>query len=532
MKKYTYLLVLLLGMGACKKEAVNSNGKDPYQETVVPAISINKDGISPGKGSVNDEVTIAGKGFEANKDKLSILFNNVKATVLSLTDTTIRVKIPAMAATGNVSAQVDQQYFFGPFFRVEGTFEMDTLYPGSRGANGAIYDIVPVENDKYLIVGDFTNYDNANIDGGVNRVARINHDGTLDGSFTYGKNKGSNSFVSTAIALPDGRYLVAGGFSSYEGTGYVSSIARLYNNGSLETNKIILPVSQKEQTVSVLRGGVSGQVGALHLQPDNKIIAVGAFRYYVQPDFNLKTVDGTLDSVHLDSIMVNNMVRLDADGGIDSTFNYDLVNHRGREGANGSINRSLLLPDGKLLIAGNFTKYNGQPVNRLARLNTDGSLDPSFNPGSGADQPIYNFERQPDGKYLIVGAFNNYNGQKTPHIVRINEDGAIDPSFKVTKGADGNVFAIGIMPGGEIVLSGTFKQFDDLSRNNFIVLKSDGSVHPGYNTNGGISLGENAVRGGINRFVQQPAEKSMLAVGSFTRYDFRTSNRIVRITYK
>ncbi|MBO9732167.1 MAG: DUF5008 domain-containing protein [Chitinophaga sp.] len=530
MKKYICLIALMATLGACKKESISTNGKNPYQETVLPAIYINKDGISPGKGRPGDEVVIMGKGFEKNKDKLSILFNGVKAAVVSLTDTTVRVKIPAQAATGNVAAQVDQQYFFGPFFRVLGAFEMDTLYPSQVGADDGINDIIPVEDGKYLIVGNFTNYGNSSKEGKLSRVARINHDGTVDNSFGPDKKNGTNTTVRTAVALPTaGKYLVAGSFNNYEGVGYVNSIALLNNNGSLAAEKIFLP-SGKDLSVSALKGGISGSVGNMHLQNDGKILLTGSFRFFVQPNFQLTSSLG-LDSVHLDSVQINGLVRLMPDGGLDSTYNYNLAQHMGNEGANGDIVRSILLPDGKLLIAGTFTKYNGQAVNRIARLNTDGSLDPSFTPGVGADQVIYNMERQADGKILLVGGFNNFGGMPVPHIARINDNGVIDPTFNVGKGSNGYIFNIGFMPGGEIILSGAFTKFGDLQRNNMIVLTANGAIHPAYNSNGGITLNSALGRGSINKIVQQAGEKSMLVVGSFTRFDYRVANRIARVTY-
>ncbi|MBS0031559.1 IPT/TIG domain-containing protein [Chitinophaga sp. 22321] len=528
MKRYIYLIALLAGLGACKKETVSTNGKNPYQETVLPAISINKDGINPVKGKVGDEVVIAGKGFEKNKDKLSILFNGVKAAVVSLTDTTIRVKVPAQAATGNVAATVGQQYFFGPFFRVLGTFEMDTTYPSLIGANGAIGDIIPVEDGKYLVVGDFTTFNGVDYDR--NRVARINHNGTSDNSFGLRKN-GTNTYVSKAAIVPgpEKKYLVAGAFNNYEGVAYVNSLALLNNNGTLAADKIILP-SGKDLTVSKLKGGISGSVGNLHVQADGGILLTGSFRFYVQPNFQLTSSLG-LDSVHLDSIQVNGMVRLTPDGGLDSTYNYDLVKHMGKEGPNGFINRSILLPDGKMLIAGNFTKYNGQTVNRIARLNADGSLDPTFVSGAGADQAIVNMARQADGKIVLVGGFNNFGGTLVPHIARINANGVVDPTFNAGKGSNGFFYDISFMPGGQIILSGIFSQFGDLQRNNIIVLNADGSIHPSFNTNGGITLSPDAVSGGIMKIVQQEGEKSMLLVGTFTRFDYRNANRIVRIVY-
>jgi len=533
MKLFNLLIIIAaawLCLPGCSKDNVAQSGKDPYQDTVTPAILISKGGVLPDRGYVNDEITIRGKGFRDHQTELSILFNGQAGTILSVTDSTVKVKVPSFASTGNITAQVGQQYFFGPFFRVLGVMETDTVYPSARGANNTIQDIIPVEGGRYLVVGDFTNFDNANIDGGVNRVARINGDGTLDRSFRYGKNTGAPATVVKAATLPDGKYLVAGSFASYEGLPYVSSIARLYNNGGLETMNVTRP-SGKVQPASALKGGVSGIVTGLHVQQDGKMIVAGYFRYYVRPNFNLVSVSGA-DSLHLDSTMVNFLARLNTDGSLDTGYNYDLVNHRGKESVNGAINRSILLPDGKLLIAGVFTKYNGQEVQRIARLNTDGSLDQTFKSSVGANYPIYDLAVQPDGKYVVTGPFTTYANVTVPHLARIEADGTLDPSLQAGKGVDGTIYNISVMPQGEIVLSGAFTKFNDVMRNNFVVLNPDGSLHATYNTNGGINMGTNDVNGAISRVLQLPGEKAMLVTGSFTRFDFRQCNRVLRIRYR
>ena len=526
----TGMVICLLYLQACTKDNISNSGKDPYQDTVTPAILIAKGGVTPDRGKADDEITIRGNGFKQHQQDLSILFNGQKGTILTVTDSTVKVKVPAMASTGNITAQVGQQFFFGPFFRVLGPMETDTLYPSFRGADNTIYDILPVDGNKYLIVGDFTNYDNANIDGGINRVARINADGTLDRSFRYGRNTGSPSTVVKAAALPDGKYLVAGSFASYEGLPYASSITRLYNGGNLETVNVTRP-SGKVQPTPALKGGVSGVVNNLHVQQDGKIIVIGYFRYYVKPNYNLVSVNGT-DSLHLDSTLVNLMCRLHPDGILDSSYNYDLVNHRGKDGPNGVIVRSILLSDGKLLIAGSFTKYNGQDAQRIARLNADGTLDATFQSSTGANGPIEEMAIQPDGKIVIAGQFNNYGNTPVKSLARLNADGTLDPSLHIEKGSDGGIYNISVMPQGELVLSGSFTKFDDLSRNNFVVLKPDGSVHPNYNTNGGINIGINDVNGGFAKLLQIPGDKTMLGVGSFTRFDFRSCNRIVKIRWQ
>lgn len=52
--------------------------------------------------------------------------------------------------------------------------------------------------------------------------------------------------------------------------------------------------------------------------------------------------------------------------------------------ANNTVITAVIAPDGKILIGGDFTLYKGAPVNRLARIDSDGHLDASFNPLSGS----------------------------------------------------------------------------------------------------------------------------------------------------
>ena len=44
--------------------------------------------------------------------------------------------------------------------------------------------------------------------------------------------------------------------------------------------------------------------------------------------------------------------------------------------------------NGKAIVAGYFKSFDGVVRNGLARLNEDGVLDESFNPGGGPDNPV------------------------------------------------------------------------------------------------------------------------------------------------
>src|SRR6266480_1909694 len=98
------------------------------------------------------------------------------------------------------------------------------------------------------------------------------------------------------------------------------------------------------------------------------------------------------------------------DGGLDPLFNAGNI-------TNGEVNAAILQPDGKLLIGGHFTKVNGVTRQSLARLNADGTLDLTFDPGAGPDAGIGiptisgGMLLQPDGKIIYL-RFLVYTGKR------------------------------------------------------------------------------------------------------------------------
>ena len=109
-------------------------------------------------------------------------------------------------------------------------------------------------------------------------------------------------------------------------------------------------------------------------------------------------------------------------------------------GANNEVEDLALQPDGKVLIGGNFTTYNGVARGGIARLNADGSLDNTFlNSGAGVEigSIIKTLTLQPDGKILIGGNFTTYNGVVRGGIARLNTDGSLDNTF-LNAGAGAN----------------------------------------------------------------------------------------------
>lgn len=77
------------------------------------------------------------------------------------------------------------------------------------------------------------------------------------------------------------------------------------------------------------------------------------------------------------------------------------------------------MPNGKIIIAGSFTSYNGIDRNRIARLNQDGFLDLTFDPGEGANNTITSLTIQDDGSIIVSGYFSSYDGTPRNRIARV-----------------------------------------------------------------------------------------------------------------
>ncbi len=80
--------------------------------------------------------------------------------------------------------------------------------------------------------------------------------------------------------------------------------------------------------------------------------------------------------------------------------------------------------DGKLIVGGEFASYNGQAKSGVARINPDGSLDPAFDPGTGPNNAVGAIAVQSDGRILVAGRFSSFNGAPRNGLVRLKGDPA------------------------------------------------------------------------------------------------------------
>ena len=157
------------------------------------------------------------------------------------------------------------------------------------------------------------------------------------------------------------------------------------------------------------------------------------------------------------AMSANRMARLNIDGSLDTSFDPGT-------GANGIVRTCVLQTDGKIVIGGDFTSYNGTARIRVARLNADGSLDMGFDPGAGASNSVYTSAIQPDGKIVIGGGFVNFQGTARSYIARINSDGNLDTTFNPGTGANGIIYSLVVEPEGKIVIGGGFTSYNGTVR--------------------------------------------------------------------
>src|SRR5437762_779239 len=301
--------------------------------------------------------------------------------------------------------------------------------------------------------------------------------GQLDTTFVPAP--GTNDAVNVVIPQPDGKVVAAGRFT-FANTVFRNRIARFNFDGSLDT-------SFDPGT------GADGEIIAAVLQSDGRIIVAGRFT-----SFNGFTHNG--------------ICRLNADGSVDQTFGLG-------NGINNAALALALQSDGRIIVGGQFSQIDLTQRFNLARLNSDGSVDLSFDPGNGPNGDVNAIIIQPDGRILIGGTFIGYNGVSRGGVVRVLGNGALDPSFDSGVGTGGNVFALALQHNGQIVLGGRFAQYSGTNRTFIARVFGDGSLDFGFNP---------VPNNWVQSLAVEPDDR-ILVGGFFTGIDGFGRNRIARL---
>ncbi len=174
-------------------------------------------------------------------------------------------------------------------------------------------------------------------------------------------------------------------------------------------------------------------------------------------------------------------------------------------------------PDGRIIVAGNFTSIAGTARNYIARLNADGTLDAAFNPNPNAS--IYAVMVQPDGRIVVGGQFTTIAGGARSNLARLNTDETLDAAFSPV--LDSNVWALELQPDGKILIGGYFTTVNSFTHNRLARLNASGTRDSTFTAN--------VSNGYVTSLALQPDGKVVLG-GYFTTVGGSTRNRIARVT--
>jgi uncharacterized delta-60 repeat protein len=466
----TYTIVYMITQNGCPSNfttataTINVTEQTIITPTITPGIRANNivslvDTQSTGK------IIIAGY-FSA--------YNNVTGYNITRlnTDLTLDTSSPQFVTTGSIPAN------FSPF---------DMKIIRNTGAN----------YNKILLVGMFDGYN-----GGTNghAIARLNVDGGNDSGFNIGQLltptsirgvSGRNATIYSCYVIPDGaianagKILIGGSFTQYNGYP-ANSIAMLNADGTYDTtnpfntnvNTIIDPNSAN------LLLGFNSAPAAFEVQPNGKIIVAGYFTWY-------------------NGVNKVGILRLNSNGTLDQNFNhyqglnpgFSTISSDPSSPKNGNnISKMVLQPDGKIILGGYFTHYNGSSCNNIVRLNNDGSidgqndglLDNTFNIGTGFNNTVVHPVTGTNGLvrslvldtnnanfwYVYVGGdFTAYNGTPCDEIVRLfcKSPTASDVGTNNTVGfglkgggTNGTVWSMKRQGDGKIIIGGQFTTYNGL----------------------------------------------------------------------
>lgn len=348
------------------------------------------------------------------------------------------------------------------------------LKMGNFGFNGTISSMTQLPDGKYLVSGNFSRFDTV---GNINNITRLNSDGTLEvmvadvinpdpvtnpnggqaivPAFNGGIRGGSGT--KTFYNTNNGKITAVGNFFSHVSTFYERStkegpfldlvesrqLLRMHSNGAFDSAFNFNTATNKSFD------GANGAILDAVQLADGKIIAVG----------NFTTFNGAT---------VNNIVRIsEVNGLIDPSFNA------AGSGADGRINRiTLNKSTGKILLVGSFKHYNGQPANGVVMINPNGQVDPAFSFRS-IEGGIPNFAGQlSNGKLLVTGSFTKYDGIVRPGMLVLNPNGSLAAGYNnlgLFRGVV-NDFVELTSAGGipAVMMVGNFDRFDNREVGNIV----------------------------------------------------------------
>ena len=304
------------------------------------------------------------------------------------------------------------------------------------------------ENNTTYYYGAFNTFTNGETDYPYSGLIKLNEDLSVDTDFNIGT--GFNQVLYTGESITkqdDGKIICTGFFTLFDGVSQ-NRVTRLNADGSID-----LAFSQNIGT------GFNNFTQGSKVDSNGSIVITGLF-----DNFN-----GTPSS---------RIARLLSDGTIDPSFAIG----SGFSGGSNTGTDVLINPDNSMFCLGYWNTFNGTPVSPgITKLTSTGSLDPSFNGGTGfnpylAVNPNYFIRYSNETSFYVTGYFTSYNGVSANYIIKLNEDGSIDTSANFGTGFNNSTYLSTILWDDKIYIQGDFTSYNGVDSYQNIILNLDGSV--------------------------------------------------------
>jgi uncharacterized delta-60 repeat protein len=469
---------------------------------------------------------------------------NIGDTVI----TTLALQNDQKILAGGYIRQNDQET--GILFRlfsdgsIDPSFQVDTF-------NNRVLAIEYLDNDRIVVGGIFRTYGTQPSSG----LLMLNANGSIFRTFSI--SEGSSSLFVNAILEVGGQFYIGGNVGSdaqllrYSNTGQldnsftidesvgmknfmtvISHIDQLSNGNIVFTTYtwefdprvvVVTPTGQRVSSVSIpnpLGLTVTNQdqiliSGEWNGRPDAHLVTNGSLTPFIP---GAEADDQVLELITLSSGNVLVTGRFGTFKGLpregiallnpNRTISNDFQTTVKRSG---QVNQAVHLASGKVLIGGDFTQVNGNRIINLARLNSDGSLDNSFQPTAvPSDKEVRTIQPLSNGKIMVGTSASSLDPNVRPPIFRLNNDGSLDNTFQISNQINilGNIKGFVPLLDGRIVAYGAFSLLTENTLFQQIAL---------FNTNGSFDpLLSSAFQGGtINDVYLRGSE--LLVVGSSIR---------------
>jgi uncharacterized delta-60 repeat protein len=422
---------------------------------------------------------------------------------------------------------------------------LDTTF--NPNPNNVVSAMAVQANGQIIVAGVFTLF---TPNGGAtttnrNYIARLNTDGSIDSAF----DPNPNNPVAAVALQSNGQIIIGGNFNvlqANEGTlAYARfNLARLNTDGTVDVNfdpnpsGVIEAIAIQSNGQIVVGGAISS------LQPNgtgNNIVRDGVARINADGTLDLNfdpEPNGAVDAIAVQAngqivlgttvVTRNAIARVNLDGSVDAGYDPE---------TNGQVEALALEPNGEILVGGSFSTLQPDGAtlpttrNNLALLNTDGTIDASFDPNPNGAVNAVNLQAdgsilfggtftllQPNASILIGGSFTHVSNVTVANLALLNSDGS--PNTALTANPNGAVSALAVQANNQVIIGGSFSTVGGVARSNLARLNTNDTLDTTFNPN---------VTGTVNALAIQGNSQVVLA-GSFSAVGGVARTNLARIT--